>query len=105
MVEVDFTDLREGRHQLSMQRLHCVRVEAPAGLVVRCVSGEVWLTHSGSADDLFLGVGAGYECAHAEALYIDSLRESSTIEVSRAPAKVLALPVRRAATGAATRVA
>lgn len=99
MVKVDFTDLRDGRHQLSMQRLHCVRLQAPAGLLVRCVSGEVWLTHSGSADDIFLPVGARYQCEHAESLYIDSLRESSTIEVSRAPVrgKVVQFPAGRRA--------
>ncbi len=83
MIGMDLSEFRSGRHLLSIQHRHCVRLEAPAGLVVRCVSGEVWLTRSGSPDDVWLAPGSSYDCASAASLYIDSLGASSAIEVSR----------------------
>jgi Protein of unknown function (DUF2917) len=83
MIGMDLSEFRSGRHLLSIPRRRCVRLQAPAGVVVRCVSGEVWLTRSGSSEDVWLAPGSSYDCASAASLYIDSLGASSAIEVSR----------------------
>ena len=82
MIGMDLTQFRSGRHQLSIPRRRCVRLQAPVGLVVRCVSGEVWLTSSSSREDYLLAPGSSYDCDSAASLFIDSLEDSSAIEVS-----------------------
>lgn len=55
------------------------RIERPAGWVVACVAGSVWLTHDGDPRDIVLAAGERHVADRASRLLVQAL-EPAAIE-------------------------
>lgn len=52
--------MRREEQELCLQADQPQRLERANGIIVRCVSGTVWLTQEGRADDVFFSAGEFY---------------------------------------------
>ena len=71
------------RNQLVLQENHPRALDGTGGAELRAVSGIVWITETGAADDVFLRAGESHQLRRKGRVVVEAVRGEARIELFR----------------------